>query len=197
LTRIRHITVALFALAMLAVTAPAAQADYHQAIKDCYDDGVLQGTYTPRELRQARNHLPSSISEYSDCADVLARALAAATHKGKGGRGGGDPFLDQGDPKLTTPSGAVAKTQQQFDALNQQTGRSAGAPPKVSVGRDSVTPGTAGLIDAAARTSPNHLPGPLLAALIALGAMGALAGGLVLRHRWPETRRVALRLLRR
>ena len=77
LTRIRNITIALFALAMLAVTAPAAQADYHQAIKDCYDDGVLQGTYTPRELRQAISHLPSSISEYSDCSDVLSRALAA------------------------------------------------------------------------------------------------------------------------
>ncbi len=197
LTRIRHITVALLALAMLAVTAPAAQADYHQAIKDCYDDGVLQGTYTPRELRQARSHLPSSISEYSDCADVLARALANAGRKG--GKGGGDTTPLPGDPALTTKSGAVASSPQQFNALKQQTSHSAdnSAAPKLSVGNASITPGTAGLVNAAARTSPNDLPGSLLAALIALAAVGALAGVLVMRHRWPETRRVALRILRR
>jgi uncharacterized integral membrane protein len=38
---------------------------------------------------------------------------------------------------------------------------------------------------------------PLLVALIALAAMGALLGLIVMRHRWPETRRDALRLLRR
>ena len=42
-------------------------------------------------------------------------------------------------------------------------------------------PGTAGLANAAVRTSPNDLPSPLLAALIALAAMGGIAWGLVMR----------------
>lgn len=196
---IRHITlIAVAALAVLAALAPSAlAADYHDAIRDCNDDGVLQGHYTRNTLRQARNHLPSSLREYSDCADVLARALATTP---KNGTGGGDPTPALGDPNLTTGSGAIASDPTQLDDLKKQASRSTDdrAPAKVSVGDTAVTPGTAGLVNTAARTSsPNELPKPLLVALIALAAMGALVGLIVLRHRWPETRRVALRLLRR
>jgi hypothetical protein len=182
---------------MLAMTAPAAHASYRDAIRDCADDGFLQGTYTKKELRQARSHLPTDIQEYSDCSDVLARALAALANKNRGGKAGGDLPPAAGDPKLTTGSGAVASNPQQFDALKQQQGRSTSdvAPPAVSVDGGKVVPGS-GLVNAAARTTPNDLPESLLAALIALGAIGVLAGVLVLRHRWPEMRRVALRLLR-
>jgi hypothetical protein len=196
---IRHITgFAIAALALLAVLAPSAlAANYHDAIRDCNDDGVLEGHYTRSTLRQARDHLPSSLREYSDCADVLARALAAPPKHGTGG-GGTPPPL--GNPDLTTGSGAIASDPKQLDDLKKQASRSTDdrAPAKVSVGSATVTPGTAGLVNSAARTSsPNELPKPLLVALIALAAMGALAGLIVLRHRWPETRRVALRLLRR
>jgi hypothetical protein len=196
---IRHITLsAAVALALLAVLVPAAMAaNYHDAIRDCNDDGVLEGHYTRNTLRQARNHLPSSLREYSDCADVLSRALAATPKNGLGG-GGTPPPL--GNPNLTTGSGAIASNPNQLDALKKQASRSTDdrAPAGVKVGNTAVTPGTAGLVNSAARTtSPNELPAPLLAALIALAAMGALAGLMVLRHRWPETRRVALRLLRR
>jgi hypothetical protein len=185
------------ALALLALAAPTAlAANYHDAIRDCNDDGVLQGRYSRSTLRQARNHLPASLREYSDCSDVLARALAATP---KGGLGGGQTGPPVGNPALTTGSGAIAPNPQQLDNLKKQASRSTDdrAPAKVAVGNTSVTPGTAGLAQAAARTSPNDLPAPLLAALIALAGIGALAGLLVLRHRWPETRRVALRILRR
>jgi hypothetical protein len=201
LDRIRHITlIVVAALAGLAAIAPAAlAANYHDAIRDCNDDGVLQGRYTAHTLRQARQHLPASLREYSDCADVLARALAAAARPGSGGLGGGNTAPPLGNPALTTGSGAIAPTVAQKNALEQQAKQSTSdrPPSGLAVGGHTITPGTAGLANAAAHTSPNDLPGPLLAALLALAAAGALAGGLSLRHRWPETRRVALRILRR
>jgi hypothetical protein len=200
LARIRHIAIiAVAALAVLAASVPSAfGANYHDAIRDCNDDGVLQGRYTARTLRQARKHLPASLREYSDCYDVLTRALAAAAKPGSGGTGGGNTAPPLGNPALTTGSGAIAPSADQKNALEQQAKHSTDdRAPGLSVGGRSVTPGTGGLRNAAVRTSPNDLPSPLLAALIALVATGALATGLVMRYRWPETRRVALRILRR
>jgi hypothetical protein len=201
LTRIRHIPLALVALALLAFGATAAQASYRDAIKDCADDGVLQGTYTKQELRQARKHLPSDLREYSDCDPVLAAALASLANKGKGGRAGGGTLPPAGPPALTTGSGAVAANPQQIDALKQETkGTIDGTkpPPRVPVGGRVVKPSTGGAISTAAHTvGTNSFPVQLLLALIAVGAMGAIAAFALMRHRWPETRRVALRLLRR
>ena len=197
----RHIAIIVaLAMAVLAASAPqAVAANYHDAIRDCNDDGVLQGRYKPRVLREARRRLPASLREYSDCYDVLSRALAAAAKPGSGGTGGGNTAPPLGNPALTTGSGAVAPNAAQKDALEQQAKQSTNdsAPSDLSVGGHSVLPGTGGLRNAAVRASPNDLPPPLLAALIALAAMGALATVLVMRHRWPETRRVALRILRR
>jgi hypothetical protein len=195
MTWTRHTTVALVALAVMLLGPAAARADYRAAIRDCADDGVLQGTYTKQDLLQARKHLPTDLREYSDCSNVLSRALLSIAGKGKNGRAGGILPPAAGNPALTTPSGAIASNPQQLDALKQQTG--AKSPPKVALGGTPITAGTGGLLNAAARTAPNHLPVPLLLALIALAVMGAIAGLLVMRHRWPETRRVALRILRR
>lgn len=200
MSRIRHIPVILAAaLAVIGAAAPSAlAADYHDAIRDCNDDGVLQGHYSRSTLRQARNHLPASLREYSDCADVLARAIAAAGKNG--GTGGGDPAPALGDPNLTTGSGAIASNPEQLNALKEKAKHSTDdrAPAGVAVGGGApVTPGTAGLSTKSVQTSPNELPGPLLIALVALATMALLATFFVMRNRWPETRRVALRILRR
>src|SRR4051794_40766595 len=107
--RLRHVT-AVLAVALSTVAAPQAAlaADYHAAIRDCNDDGVLQGRYSQHTLRQARNHLPSSLREYSDCEDVLARALAAAAKPGSGGTGGGNPTPPPRGPPPPTRRGAHA-----------------------------------------------------------------------------------------
>jgi hypothetical protein len=188
------------ALAVAAAAAPVAgAADYHAAIRDCNDDGVLQGHYTLRTLRQARSHLPASLREYSDCADVLARAIAAAGRPGSGGSAGGGTAPPVGSAALTTGSGAVAPNIQQKGLLEQQAKQSTKdtPPAEISVGGHSVLPGTAGLASSAVHASPNDLPGPLLVALIVLAATAVLATSFVMRNRWPETRRVALRILRR
>jgi len=196
---IRHIaTVLAAALAVLASQATSALAtDYHDAIRDCNDDGVLQGHYSRSTLRQARNHLPASLREYSDCADVLARAIAAAGKSG--GTGGGQTAPPLGNPALTTGSGAIASNPEQINALKEKSKQSTDdrAPAKVAVGGTPVTPGTAGISNKALHSSPNELPSSLLIALIALGVTAILASLLVMRNRWPETRRAAIRLLSR
>jgi hypothetical protein len=198
--KIRHIPISLVAaLAVLAAGAPTAgAANYHDAIRDCNDDGVLQGHYSRQTLRQARNHLPASLREYSDCSDVLARAIAAAAHPGAKD-GGGQSAPPLGDPALTTGSGAIASNPEQLNALKEKSKASTDdrAPQQVAVGGAPVTPGTAGLSAKSLRNSPNELPSPLVFALIALGALAAIAAFLLLRQGWPETRRVAIRILRR
>ena len=68
----RTVTTLLVAVLALFAAVPAAHASTRsKIIADCSDDGVLQGTYTAAQLRDARKHLPSDVAEYSDCADIL------------------------------------------------------------------------------------------------------------------------------
>jgi hypothetical protein len=196
--RISYIT-AILATLLAATATTASAADYHAAIRDCNDDGVLQGRYSAHTLRQARQHLPASLREYSDCEDVLARALAAAARPGSGGSGGGNAAPPTGDPALTTGSGAIANNTGEKNALETQAKKSTNdvAPTGISVGGHTLRPGTAGLSTDAVRASPNNLPTPLIAALIALALLGILAARMLWRHGWPETRGAALRILRR
>src|SRR4051812_50153244 len=137
LGRIRHILMAAVAvLAVLAATAQVASAgDYHAAIRDCNDDGVLQGHYSLHTLRQARAHLPASLREYSDCADVLARAIAAAGRPGSGGPAGGGSAPPVGNPPPTTGRGAIAPNIPQKQAPQQPAPQSTqGVPPPDGTG---------------------------------------------------------------
>jgi hypothetical protein len=78
---------ALLAALLLVPTAQAAGPT--EILRDCFDDGVLQGKYTSAELRNARAKMPTDIDEYSDCRDVLSRAIAATASSSGGGNGSG------------------------------------------------------------------------------------------------------------
>ena len=205
MTRLRHITLALAVLCALGVLAAPAYAldnDYHHVIRECYDTGRLDGSkYTRQALQQARRHLPTDIREYSDCEDLINAALAAKNRRGGdgGGSGGGPPGGAPPNPALHTASGAMASSQQDLDALRRETDprTRSNTPPAVTVGNRKLTPTTGGLLNAAHGTDANDLPLPLVLALAALAAMAAVAAATVLRLGWPETRRVAIRLLRR
>jgi hypothetical protein len=69
----------LFALALPAT----AFAQGEDVIRDCAQDGDLDGDYSDEELDRAYNNLPTDIDEYSDCRDVIRQAQA-------GGRGNKD-----------------------------------------------------------------------------------------------------------
>jgi hypothetical protein len=197
--RLRHITPALAALCVLAVFAPSAYAlddNYHHVIRECYDTGRLDGSkYTRDALKQARKRLPSDIKEYSDCEDLINAALANYGRPGAGGSG----YAPPADPALTTPSGAIATSPQDFDALARETDLKtrSNAPPAIPIADAKLTPTTGGVINSARNTDANDVPLPLILSLAALAAMAALGTASVMRRRWPQIRRAPLRLLRR
>ena len=200
MTRSRaNILVVIAALAVLALWAPAAHANYKDAINDCSDNGQLDRHHSRADIKKAYDNLPTDIAEYTDCRDVLRAALAAGTKPG-GSSGGGSGYNPPANPSLTTSSGATASSAGDFKALGDATrhsGDSHSRAPKVSIAGIDVSPGKGGLVNAASTEGANKLPRSLLWSLIAVGVLAALATILLVRHRLPETRRAALRLFRR
>lgn len=196
--RLRHIATLIAALAALAVPASAV-ADSDEVIKDCYEDGKLDRSYSREDLKQAEEDLPSDVDEYSDCRAVI-RAARARGNKGGGGGTGGVPGGGYqspgagGDPALSTDSGAIAGSREDLDAYANATRDRDRAAPKVPVAGQPLSP-AAGVVDVAEST--NDMPTPLLAALIAVAAMGAALAAFASWRRWPQLRRVPLRIFRR
>jgi hypothetical protein len=173
-----RLALACLVLGLFAAVPAANAASTTQILRDCADDGVLQGSYTPAELRKARQNIPTDTDEYTDCRDVLARAAAAgvSSRGGSGGSGG---------------SGGAASGQLPADPHSEEgraiVGAAGAKPPPgpMNIGGRSVIPGRASLSSDGVR---NQLPPGMLAALILLGA-GALSTLLP-----PVRRRVLARL---
>jgi hypothetical protein len=163
-------TLVLGLLAALLLAPPAyADGTTTKIIRDCADDGVLEGHYTPSELRTARDNLPTDIAEYSDCSDVLSRALAAVSSSpggGSGGSGGG------------TPSSSPTPQQQFSDSAPSPPTLSPSTPAESNAitgavqhgGGDQTIAGQplAPAADIRARFGRNPLPGSLIAVLVLL-----------------------------
>jgi hypothetical protein len=162
----------------LLVAAPAAMAGTRaDIVADCFDDGRLDGNYTASQIRDARNNLPADVDQYSDCRDVLSRALGGSgsndTGAAGGAVGGGGPL------EPLTPAGP--DEQRALDAAAAE-----GGDEPIQVGDGTVVPGASGFAAGAARS---EIPGTLLAALILLAA-AALAAAT------PYARRTALPYVR-
>lgn len=177
--------VLILTTALLALAPATALADKRdQIIRDCSDDGRLQGNYSKSEIRDARQNMPSDVAEYTDCEDVLRRAEnpdrggttgtpGGGTTPGgtAGGTDGREPIVPMTDADRSTLAATAAK----------------GDEPVVVDGK-AITPGASGLAPGSTR---NGVPGTLLVVLILLGLGGAAA--LV-----PAARRIDVaRLLRR
>jgi hypothetical protein len=167
----------------LLVAAPAAMAGTRgDIIADCYDDGKLDGNYSPSEIRDARNNLPADIDQYSDCRDVLARALGGTGNKHVGGDSGGGGALggggggSDGPAQRLTPSGPGEQAALDKAAL-------AGGDAAVQVGSGTIVPG-------AVEAARNAIPASLLAVLIMLG-LAALAAAVPYVRRRVLARRLA------
>jgi hypothetical protein len=182
---------AIAAACALALPAPALAQKSDQIIQDCYEDGKLDGSYTQDELRDAEDDMPSDVDEYSDCRSVIASARGRGGRGKRGGSGGvpGGGFRGGGtaggDPALSTASGAIAGSREDLDALNALTNRSndSGAQPRIPVGSQPITPAAGA---ASVGDSANDMPEPLLAALIAVAALGALGGAFAAWRRRPQ-----------
>jgi len=92
-----HLRIALLGVLLaagvggFAVPAASASAKVNAAIADCNAHGKLTRTYSLSQLQIAITTMPSDVKEYTDCYDVINRALLAQTskHSGGGETGGG------------------------------------------------------------------------------------------------------------
>jgi hypothetical protein len=170
----------------LLVAAPAAMAGTRADIlKDCQDDKI-DGSYSPSEIRDARNNIPADIDQYTDCRDVLGRALGGSGDKEVGGGGNGDALGGGGGGSGSgLPAERLTPNSPDEQAALDKAGVTGGDAP-VQVGDGTIVPGAAGLASDAAR---NALPASLLAVLILLG-VAALAAAVP-----PVLRRVHARRL--
>jgi hypothetical protein len=172
---------ALIATLALLLAAPTALADptRNKILREC-QSGSLSGDYSARQIRDARNNIPDDLDQYTDCRDVLTRALLSRAGGGgsdAGGSGGGT-LGGGGDSGGGGAGGAplTPSTEADQQAIQQATG----AP--VQVAGRPVTPGESAL--------RNDLPSTLLV-LLALLAVAAVAGMVpALRRRVPSIRRV-------
>ena len=191
--RFRHIVLLLAAIVCALAVASPALADSDDVIRDCYDDGKLDGSYTQEELDEAEDDLPSDVDEYSDCRQVIASAKARGGRGKRGGTGGvpGAGFRGGGtaggDPALSTDSGAIAGSREDLNELNNLTGNRADNEPRVPIGSGQPIQPAAGATSVG--ESANDMPMPLLAALIATAALGALAALFAAWRRRPQALR--------
>lgn len=77
--------------------SPAVAAGVSPPVANCSANGTLTHHYSAAELRNALATMPTDVAEYTNCPDVIRRALLAelgSVGNGSGGSGGsGSSFL--------------------------------------------------------------------------------------------------------
>jgi hypothetical protein len=172
-------------LLVLLVAAPAqAQDTRTKLLREC-QQGTISGDYSAREIRDALNNIPDDVDQYTDCRDVLTRALLSRAggdsgsggDTGGGGGGGGGTGGGEGTAPLTPSTDA--------DRQALQGAAEAGSAPIEVAGRP-VAPGEA---------LRNDLPTTLLV-MLALLAVAAVAGlGPMIRRAAPGLGAIRRRVL--
>ena len=183
------------AFVLLLTASPASAASRTEILRDC-QDGSLSGTYTASELRDARSHIPADIDQYSDCRDVLTRALTSGSGTGtdggssssgggsSGSSGAGSSGSSDVAPNAAAPSPVLKpETQKEQHALDD-AGTTGGATP-VTVGERPIVPG-ATAFDAG--EPGNRLPSSLVVTLVLLAVAAAAAAAPAARRRVLDRR---------
>jgi hypothetical protein len=185
----------------LALLLPAlAQASAAEVIRDCAEDGVVDGEYSNTELREAGRRLPADLDEYSDCRAAIRSKIRNGPSAGaaggpglSGGDGGGgaagsssglgDDLSGSGSGAAGDGSGSAAESARQREMARADT--------ESLLGDRNIDLAAAGAFDD--EGTANGLPLPVLLAIIALVLL-AMAGALyTLRKRRPALVEGALR----
>jgi hypothetical protein len=195
-SRMRHLIAP--ALLLLALALPAAvQASPDAVVRDCAEDGSIDGKYSDADKRAALKKIPADLDEYSDCRAAINGAIGTGPKAGSsgkkggsgggaaassnGGGGGGSPTIDadtNGDGKVTDAEKAAAgKTDL---ALKQDKKRKN---TESSLGDPKTDPTKVGAIDAS-QTS-NGVSAPVIASIAALALLAAVAAVFFLGRRKP------------
>jgi hypothetical protein len=147
-------------------------------VRDCLNHGSIQGHYSQQAYSQALAEIPTDVSEYSDCANLIRQAqLAAASNPGSGGGGAGG-LAGGGAGGGGAGGGAAPATAAERRALDAAHRRGGAA---VDLGSGEVIRPAVSRADIGSAVS--QLPAPLLAVLIALVACALLGGGSVITNR--------------
>ena len=159
-------------LSLAGAVAPAAAGSASGVIRDCSEDGVINGHYSHDELTKALDKLPSDLDEYTDCRAVIRSAqLGSAGRKQRRGRGPGIlGKVDTGSPPSHNEQRRIAEA--------------AGSGGRVKIGGKPVTPGESGALFKAAGLGTD-LPTLVLIVLIALGGTMAAAALLAVQRHSP------------
>jgi len=95
----RRISTVIVLLVALATAAPASAASESPVVGDCVAHGQLTQTYTLGQLRTGLSTMSADVKEYTNCFDVIQRALNTAlatvrtAHGSTSGSGSGGSFL--------------------------------------------------------------------------------------------------------
>ena len=174
---------ALIALLALLLAAPTALADAtrNKILREC-QNGSLTGDYTAREIRDARSNIPDDLDQYTDCRDVLTRALLSRAggdsgSAGSGGTGTGAGTGGTGSTGGGGDGGAPLTPSTEADKQAIEGAAEAGQVPLEVAGRP-VTPGESAL--------RNDLPNTLLVMLALLAAAAVVGLAPMIRRRAPK-----------
>jgi hypothetical protein len=166
---------AVLAASLLALTHVApAHASPASVIRDCSEDGVLNGKYSQSELDGALEQLPSDLDEYTDCRAVIRSAqLGSAGRKHRAARGA--------SAAERVDAGAPASNDEQKEIAD-----AAGSGDAVRIGGAGVRPGQSGKPFNSAGFGTD-LPSLVLIVLIALAGVFAAGAVLAVRRRWGDS----------
>ena len=196
------------AFVLLVAASPASAASRTEILRDC-QDGSLSGSYTPSELRDARSHIPADIDQYSDCRDVLTRALTSGTGTGtdtnssngggsssgggtSGSSGGGNsgsgtssaPKSSDVAPNAAAPAPVLKPETQKEQTALTDAGSTGGTEP-VTVGERPIVPGATAFDPG---EGGNRVPSSLVVTLVLLAVAAAVAAAPKARRRVLDRR---------
>jgi len=184
--RLRNLLMSLAAFAVLAL-APTAAASPDAVVRDCAEDGTLDGSYSEADKRAALGRIPADLDEYSDCRAIIA-----------GGGGGKASANSVGGPAAGTPAAKKAASRR-LAKIRAVLRTKARQKREKELGARSVDPRDAGVFRAS--NTANGMPLQMTLALIALTILALAAGLLALQRRNPAfadaIRRVDLKRFRR
>ncbi len=203
-------TASVTALLVCLLVPAAAHASGQAVIKDCTDNGRIDGKYSASDYKAALRDLPTDVAEYTDCGDQIAAAqrrgatrqnTSNSTSGGSGGSSSGGSGGSSGSGGSGTGAGAASTDSPIADPANLSKGEKAAlasaaaqkASP-VTLGSDAVTPGASGIAGEAVR---NAIPTPLLIVLILVGLAAAAVGVFRLRSQAPQITNAAKSLKQR
>jgi hypothetical protein len=185
-----NVLIALFAAVTVAgsMSGSAAFASSSQVISDCNSNGHLTGSYSRSDLQGALNGMGADVKEYTNCSDVIRRALVSSAAGGGGhsggssSSGGGGATGGQGSSGGTSGSGGKAgvSTRGVYSTAPNAGPAGGGSGAGVKLGGSSISPGSTGIN---ASSGSRSLPAALIAVLAVLGLAALSGGGIALRRR--------------